>query len=107
MAANTIFGENTDFFAVLGAVAASYIAIQLICSVWCGLKAYVLGKSLGLAANLKKMGQWAGKPQLDMFKHNLYRNKKTERFLHKLPPSKFQWGFMAQNMCHNQRHRLL
>ena len=60
MASSEIFGAHTTFFAVLGALAASYVALQLVCSIWSGLKAYVLGKSLGLSANLKKMGQWAG-----------------------------------------------
>ena len=60
MGDSAIFGGNTNCFAVLGALAASYVALQLLCSVWSGLKAYVLGKSLGLSANLKKMGQWAG-----------------------------------------------
>ena len=60
MAGIAIFGANTNLFAVIGALAASYAALQLVCSIWSGLKAYVLGKSLGLSANLKKMGQWAG-----------------------------------------------
>ena len=60
MAGIAIFGANTNLFAVIGALAASYAALQLVCSIWSGLKAYVLGKSLGLRANLKKMGRWAG-----------------------------------------------
>ncbi len=55
-----IFGENTDVFALIGALALTYWAWQVSCSFWSGLKAYVLGRALGLSTNLKSLGDWAG-----------------------------------------------
>ena len=55
-----VLGQYTHGFAVFGAIAASYVTLKFLCSLWSGLKAYVLAGSLGLRADLKKMGQWAG-----------------------------------------------
>ena len=64
MAAAGVLGDFTNVFAVFGAVAASYIALKVLLCVWKGLQAYVLSRSLGLAADVKKMGQWAGESPL-------------------------------------------
>ena len=55
-----VLGQYTHGFAVFGAIAASYVTLKFLCSLWSGLKAYILAGSLGLRADLKKMGQWAG-----------------------------------------------
>lgn len=56
----SILGKCTDGFAVAGALAVSYIALRLMCSVITGLKTYVFARSLGLSKDLKKNGTWAG-----------------------------------------------
>ena len=57
---SAFLGGYADIFAAIGLLAVSFHVLYMILPVWRGLKAYVLGKSLGLGINLKKTGQWAG-----------------------------------------------
>ncbi len=56
-----VLGKYSDSFAIFGAIAASYFALKVLCTLWSGVKNFLLANPLGLTANLKKMGQWAGK----------------------------------------------
>ena len=60
MSNTAIFGKNNEFFAVVGAITACYVVFSVVWSIWSGLKAFVLGRTLGLNTDLRKTGQWAG-----------------------------------------------
>lgn len=45
----------SDYFAIFGAVAASYLALKFACALLGGLRSYILGGG----ANLKRFGEWA------------------------------------------------
>ena len=57
---SAVLGDFTDIFAAIGLLAVSLHILFMVLPLWRGLKAYVLGKTLGLGVNLKKTGQWAG-----------------------------------------------
>lgn len=54
-----LFRSNTEGLAALGAVTVLYIASKIVCSLWHGVKVYLLAKTLGLGTNLKSLGSWA------------------------------------------------
>ncbi|KAK3102133.1 hypothetical protein FSP39_009066 [Pinctada imbricata] len=54
-----MLGSYSDYFAALGAVAFSYLALKFACALLRGLKQFFLARTLGLSANIKKFGSWA------------------------------------------------
>jgi len=48
-----------SYFAFIGAISVSFVALKFVASVWSGFKAYVLSPMLGLGADLKSFGSWA------------------------------------------------
>ena len=54
------FREHRDCLAAMGAACATYLAIRAICSIWHGLKVYVLSPILGLSVDITSFGSWAG-----------------------------------------------
>ena len=53
-------GINSECLAAFGGIIAAYWGLKFLLSLWDGAKAFIFGRSLGLSANLKKMGEWAG-----------------------------------------------
>ncbi|XP_033117960.1 very-long-chain 3-oxoacyl-CoA reductase-like [Anneissia japonica] len=54
-----IFGEYNRIFAAVGAATVCYLTFKIVSSVLRGLKAYYVSRTLGLNANLAKLGKWA------------------------------------------------
>ncbi|XP_033118372.1 very-long-chain 3-oxoacyl-CoA reductase-like [Anneissia japonica] len=54
-----IFGEYNRIFAAVGAATICYLTFKIVSSVLRGLKAYYVSRTLGLNANLAKLGKWA------------------------------------------------
>jgi len=50
-------GERRDCLAVLGAITALYLALKAACSLWSGLKQFLLARSFGV--NPRSLGAWA------------------------------------------------
>lgn len=55
----SVLGKNMEWYAAAGAVAVSYVAFKLTCSILSGIKCFLLARPLGLGVDLKKMGAWA------------------------------------------------
>ena len=53
-------GVNSEYLAAFGGIVAAFWALKFLYSLWDGVKAYIFARSLGLSANLTKMGEWAG-----------------------------------------------
>ena len=53
-------GKYSGVFTAIGVATASYIALKLIYSLLRIFKIHFLAGPLGLGANLKKFGEWAG-----------------------------------------------
>ena len=49
-------GNCSGAFTTFGVLAATYIALKLACSIWKGVKCYVLGSGV----DFRKLGEWAG-----------------------------------------------
>ncbi|CAH1785960.1 unnamed protein product, partial [Owenia fusiformis] len=54
-----MLGDYTRFFAIFGAVSASYVALKVVSAILSVFKNHVLAGPLGLSTNLKKFGSWA------------------------------------------------
>ena len=53
-------GKSGDFFQYIGAVVTVYIAFKIAMNIFRFIAKHFLSDVLGLPANLKKAGSWAG-----------------------------------------------
>jgi len=53
-----------SYLALIGAISVSFVAFKFVSSLWNGFKTYVLSPMLGLGADLKSLGSWAGMPSV-------------------------------------------
>lgn len=49
-----------NYFAWFGVAASSYLFFKLTLSLVSGIKSFILPKFVGIGANVKKLGEWAG-----------------------------------------------
>ena len=55
-----VVGAYTGVFAGIGVLSFSYIALRALYAFWRSLKSYFLSPLVGLAIDVKSLGQWAG-----------------------------------------------
>ena len=55
-----LFNDNSTKLAALGVVASAYVLCKFMWTVGRGIATYFVGPAIGLSADLKKAGAWAG-----------------------------------------------
>jgi len=55
-----VLGDYSGFFAAVGVLSFSYIALRALFAIWRGIKLYLLSPMIGLGVNVKSLGEWAG-----------------------------------------------
>jgi hypothetical protein len=60
----TLLKTYNSYLAVIGALSVSFVAVKVVASLWSIFRAYLLSPTLGLGADLKSLGSWAGMFQL-------------------------------------------
>ena len=55
-----LFKNYNNFFVFVGATSIFIISFKVVASLWSILKTYILSPALGLGADLKSFGSWAG-----------------------------------------------